>query len=600
MRLTVTKKLIGLVGLTVLIFISISVFDIVKLRRVMVNDREEVVKFQAESAASIATAFMEKAAAGEMTEAEAKARASEAIGAIRYGNDDYIFVNDTAAIIVTHPSEALIGQSQWEKQDANGVFLFRELVARAQEGGGFTPYLWPRAGSDEPIAKISYSKLVPGWDWVIGTGVYVEDLEANAAPALRSEIISSVVRVTALLAFMIICGWFIARSIARPLNKMAGAMQRVAAGDLEVDLPTGRRDEIGVLADSASEMIQSLTSMSAAAEKLAKGDLTADVEPRCENDRLGVALRNMTNKLRDVISNAEISARYVAQGADQMSATSEQLSAGASQQASAAQEASASVEQMAANIRQSADNASQTEKIATQSAVEARKSGEAVGNAVRAMKTIAEKINIIQEIARQTDLLALNAAVEAARAGTHGKGFAVVASEVRKLAERSRQAASEIGRLSGETVEVSTEAGRMLDTLVPNIQRTADLVQEISMATRETTIGAEQINQAVRELDKVIQQNAAAAEQSAATSQELAAQSTQLTGVIGYFRVGDRGNAARLQPGATAGKVHPIHAPRAAVARPEKVAQPATPSSNGYDLDLVEDVCDQDFQRYAG
>ncbi len=181
------------------------------------------------------------------------------------------------------------------------------------------------------------------------------------------------------------------------------------------------------------------------------------------------------------------------------------------------------------------------EKIANQSADDARKSGEAVANAVRAMKTIADKINIIQEIARQTDLLALNAAVEAARAGTHGKGFAGVASEVRKLAERSQQAAGEISQLSAETVDVSGEAGRMLETLVPNIQRTADLVQEISASTREQNVGAEQINQAIRELDKVIQQNANAAEEAAATSQELAAQSQQLTGVISYFELDQTG-----------------------------------------------------------
>jgi methyl-accepting chemotaxis protein len=205
------------------------------------------------------------------------------------------------------------------------------------------------------------------------------------------------------------------------------------------------------------------------------------------------------------------------------------------------------------------------------------------------MKTIADKINIIQEIARQTDLLALNAAVEAARAGAHGKGFAVVASEVRKLAERSQHAAGEISRLSAQTVDVSGEAGKMLEALVPNIQRTADLVQEISAATREQNLGADQINQSIRELDRVIQQNAAAAQQAAATSHELASQAKELTNAMGYFNTGASDHVA------------------AAPAKPAKAAAPspdpaeASRSRAAFDIDLKEDgaVSDEEFERHA-
>ena len=337
-------------------------------------------------------------------------------------------------------------------------------------------------------------------------------------------------------------------------------------------------------------MVGDLKRMSRAAESISKGDLRAEVTPRSDDDRLGISLRDMVIKLREVISNASASATYVAEGAGNMSTTAEQLSAGSSQQAAAAQEASASIEEMTANIRQNADNAGQTEKIANQSAEEAKKSGEAVASAVQSMKSIADKINIIQEIARQTDLLALNAAVEAARAGSHGKGFAVVASEVRKLAERSQLAATEIRQLSAETVDVSGEAGRMLETLVPNIQRTADLVQEISASTREQNIGAEQINQAIRELDKVIQQNANAAEESAATSQELAAQSQQLTTTISFFELDDAAKrpAAQAKPRVVASD-----------AKPAEVQKPAK-DIEAFDLDLSsEEFSDADFRRYG-
>ena len=213
------------------------------------------------------------------------------------------------------------------------------------------------------------------------------------------------------------------------------------------------------------------------------------------------------------------------------------MSQGATEQAAAAEEASASMEQMAANIKQNADNAAQTEKIARQSSTDAERSGDAVDRAVGAMRTIAEKIGIVQEIARQTDLLALNAAVEAARAGEHGKGFAVVASEVRKLAERSQTAAAEISAMSSETVGAATEAGEMLTRLVPDIRRTAELVAEISAACREQDIGASQINQAIQQLDKVTQQNASASEQISSTSDALADQAEELQHSIAFFRL---------------------------------------------------------------
>jgi methyl-accepting chemotaxis protein len=223
-----------------------------------------------------------------------------------------------------------------------------------------------------------------------------------------------------------------------------------------------------------------------------------------------------------------------------MSAAAEQLSQGATEQASSTEEASSSMEEMAANIKQNAGNAGQTEQIARQSASDANASGEVVGKAVAAMQTIAEKIMIVQEIARQTDLLALNAAVEAARAGEHGRGFAVVASEVRKLAERSQSAAAEISTLSTDTVKAAEQAGEMLKKLVPDIQKTAGLVSEISAASNEQNAGAGQINVAIQQLDKVTQQNTSAAEQMSSTAEELASQAEQLQAAISYFRLDDR------------------------------------------------------------
>ncbi|QWV99299.1 MCP four helix bundle domain-containing protein [Geomonas nitrogeniifigens] len=245
--------------------------------------------------------------------------------------------------------------------------------------------------------------------------------------------------------------------------------------------------------------------------------------------------------VRAVVSEVMSAADNVSSGSQQMSQSAEELSQGATEQAAAAEEASSSMEQMSANVRQNADNALQTEKIALQTAADAKESGQAVAKTVQAMREIAGKISIIEEIARQTNLLALNAAIEAARAGEHGKGFAVVASEVRKLAERSQKAAAEISNLSQGSVEVADKAGEMLTQMLPNIQKTSELVQEITAACKEQDSGVLQINQAIQQLDQVIQQNASGAEEMASTAEELASQAEQLQSAISLLTAGNKG-----------------------------------------------------------
>lgn len=276
------------------------------------------------------------------------------------------------------------------------------------------------------------------------------------------------------------------------------------------------------------------------AEEIAKGNLGLKFEEKA----VGVYanMKDMAAQLIDVVSNVRDGSTNVAAGSTELSASAQSMSQGATEQAAAVEEVSSSMEQMASNIAQNTENAQATEGIAQQSAVDAEESGVAVREAVGAMNNIAEKISIIEEIARQTNLLALNAAIEAARAGEHGKGFAVVAAEVRKLAERSGEAAGEISELSGSTVQVAEKAGGMLEELVPNIQKTAELVQEITAASNEQNSGAQQISQAISQLDSVIQQNASASEEMASTSEELSGQSIQLEQVISFFQMNGNGN----------------------------------------------------------
>jgi methyl-accepting chemotaxis protein len=366
----------------------------------------------------------------------------------------------------------------------------------------------------------------------------------------------------------VLIGVFLSRLITKPLIEAVNSANKVADGDMTVELTSHSKDEVGQLID---------------------------------------ALRNMVQHIAEVIEDVMVSADNVASGSQELSSTSEQMSQGATEQAAAAEEASSSTEEMVSNIRQNADNAHQTDGIASRSAQDAKVGGDSVHQTVDAMKKIASKISIIEEIARQTNLLALNAAIEAARAGEHGKGFAVVASEVRKLAERSQTAAGEINQLASSSVEIAVQAGEMLVKLVPDIQKTAELVQEISSASAEQSTGVAQINKAIQQLDQVIQQNASASEQMSATSEELAAQAEQLKSAISFFKLKatnhSKDHSSRHTPPArgsfTQKPMQPKQLPKSPSRKQSTAQQPASkgafvlldePDHNHHD--------DADFEKY--
>ena len=324
----------------------------------------------------------------------------------------------------------------------------------------------------------------------------------GVSSTMSFAIITLVVVVLVLIAVSVIGGVLISRSIALPVAEAVRVAEKIAEGDLTVNIEATQKDEIG--------------------------DLMR-------------AMNTMSTKLQDVIGYVVTAAEGITLASDQMSASAQQMSEGATEQASSVEEISSSMEEMVANIQQNTSNAKLTEKIATNAAKDVSESNEAVGNTVETMKVIAGKISIIGEISRQTNLLALNAAVEAARAGEHGKGFAVVAAEVRKLAERSQLAATEINEVSSKSVDIAQKSGQLLSSVVPTIQKTADLVQEISASSTEQNAGSDQVNNAIQHLNQVVQENAATAEQMAAGAEELNSQAEGLKDMVGFFKLKDSG-----------------------------------------------------------
>jgi methyl-accepting chemotaxis protein len=396
--------------------------------------------------------------------------------------------------------------------------------------------------------------------------------------------------------------------IKNNLNLLIDAMEHVtrisreiAGGNLGVEVR--ERSEKDNLMKAMAAMVRSLLDVTRLAKDIASGNLLVEVHTRSENDDLMKPLAEMVKKLSEVVVDVKLSADNVAVGSQQLSESSQQLSQGATEQASSVEEVSSSMEEMSSNIKQNADNAMQTEKIALKASADAKEGGEAVAQTVSAMKQIASKISIIEEIARQTNLLALNAAIEAARAGEHGKGFAVVASEVRKLAERSQKAAGEITELSGTSVRVAERAGELLSKILPDVQKTSELVQEITVASREQDSGAGQINKAIQQLDTVIQRNASSSEEMSSTSEELAGQAAQLQGAIAFFKVEGAGrSAAQL---ATKSRKIAKPAPRTAVhsLSPARAGQQRkgndTNGGEGISLDLGTDTEDSGFEEFG-
>jgi methyl-accepting chemotaxis protein len=437
---------------------------------------------------------------------------SAIVSSISFGKTGYGWLVDKRGIVVAHPSQEAILALNTLDADKDGYKGLDALGKKMQETESGVGEYTKKDGT----RMVTYYAHVPNSPgWILGLSV----AKIETQETLRTLIAILIGILIVAIAVSAAVSVLIARSIVKPVNSIVMGLDFLAKGDL------------------------------AALQK--KSDSSQRIVSR--NDELGDAarsLKTLIDTLSAVMGNIRRASAEVSTGANSLSSTAQSLSQGANEQASSIEELSASVEELVSTIQQNADHTRQADTLSRTVAVSADEAGKKVQETVTSMGEIAAKIGIIEEIARQTNLLALNAAIEAARAGDAGKGFAVVATEVRKLAERSAQAAGEITKLSRMSVSIASDTGERLGQLVPDIRKSADLIQEITAATNEQASGADQIAQGVSQMDSVVQQNAAASEELASTAEELAGQAISLSEAIDFFKLheGENRQSTALAP----------------------------------------------------
>ena len=560
---------------------------------------DRYIRYQVETAYTMTDRLHKLSQEGELTPEQARAVATHLIRDVRYGlkdqgaTDGYFWADTKEGVNVALLGRKEVeGKSRNDLKDANGKLLVQELRKAALAGGDFTDYWFPRPGQTEAKPKRGYTLYHEPFDMVIGTGAYTENIDniMTEKRSQREQELNAAIRNQLLVGaggilLVIIVAVYFSRMIARPILTVTHNLDAAVHGDSGQDVAAELRqrgDEIGRLAHAVQLIVDGERTQAGMCSDIAGGNWNQSITLRSDNDRLGMAMQQMIDKINETLAAINDAAVQVGSGSSQLSDASQSLSQATTESAASLQEITASITEIGSQTRQNSENAQQANHLATAARTSAAKGGErmeemnsAMHNLNESAQKIAKIIKVIDEIAFQTNLLALNAAVEAARAGRHGKGFAVVAEEVRSLAGRSAKAARETaellesnGQLVGKANTIANQTGEALTEIVEGITKVADLVGEIAAASHEQAQGVAQIGQGLSQIETVTQQNTAHAEETASVAEELSSQAQMLREILRQFR---------LKGGVTAQSAPARQSPR--VAAPKPAAKPAAPRS---------------------
>ncbi|MFA7415030.1 MAG: methyl-accepting chemotaxis protein [Rhizobium sp.] len=586
----ISVRLYALVALALTVLAATLTFSLFHSYDSLANERRAGLASIDHTALSIFEKYYKLEQSGSITKDEAQAKALEAVSAMRYGTDGYLWVNDMQARMIMHPIKPeLNGKDLSAFEDPDGKRIFSEFARVAKEQKeGFVDYYWPKPGFEAPVQKFSHVVGFEPWGWVVGTGVYADDLAAIFQRDLMWY--ASIFAVSFLV--ILACAYAVVRSVVSPISRLKAAMGDIAEEKVETEIvDAGRKDEIGgmadallVLRDSVRERISlrgreaeqqrridaerrgneevlrdaserqnhAIQQIGNALERLANGDLTAYVDDIGEDyEKLRHDFNTAVDALSGVISAINQTSDVVSESAGGISEATNNLSRRTEQQAAALEETAAALDEITATVRTAAERANEARDMVSETKRSANRSGEIVRDAVDAMgriesssNKISQIITVIDEIAFQTNLLALNAGVEAARAGEAGRGFAVVAQEVRELAQRSANAAKEIKTLiSASATEVESgvalvrSTGEALVEIEKLVNQVNEHVNTIATAAREQATGLHEINTSVNHMDQMTQQNAAMVEETSAAGQTLAEESRHLRSLLSQLRL---------------------------------------------------------------
>lgn len=604
MTFGISKKLTLMTGIAVALSILAMSLQLFSINQILWENRKELIATQVESTISMLAHFAQQAQSGAMTVEEAQERAKDAIRAIRYGDDDYIFMYDPQGLRVMHPDVEREGTNAWSATDAHGKLHIREMIMTARAGGGFTEYYVARLSGGDPLPKLSYSALFEPWGWTVGAGLYVDDITADFMAELRRSALWSALMLLALIG----CAIPLSRSISQPIRALTAMMGRLAQGQTDMSAPgAGRRDEIGAMAGAvetfreatierdrltreaeavnarqaamaeetshrAAQLQKFVAAISTGFDSLSRGDLTIriteDVATEFEPIRrqFNDSIQQLDEALGVVIEGVTV----MRGGLAEISAAAQDLAQRTEQQAANIEATVAALTEVSNEVDQAAEGASTAQKSAEAAQHNAQKGGDIVRKAVTAVgeiegstQQIGTIIGVINEIAFQTNLLALNAGIEAARAGEAGRGFAVVAREVRDLAHRTGEAAHEIkGLISTSTDYVKEGAqlvrasGTSLVTIVDEVSAMRTAITMIASSTREQSQSLRVLSEGADQMDQATQQNAAMVEETTAAARALEEQMDQLAEKATQFRTSQRGghDFSRHTPGASGGR----------------------------------------------